>query len=110
MGAAVTVDECIYDVWRGAHAADASNDWPWRAVRVTPDRWFLQGRIMQGGQAEELRLRLAARFTADRISVDIRFFELSSNRRFWHALLTIPGEPHLFPRWLRKWEKVPLIV
>lgn len=110
VGAAVTVDERIYDVWRGAHAADASTDWPWRAVRVTPDRWFLQGRVMQGGSADELCRRLAARFAAERFRADIRFFELSSNRRYWHALLAVPGEPHLFPRWLRKWEKLPLIV
>ncbi len=110
VGAAVTVDERIYDVWRGAHAADASTDWPWRAVRVTPDRWFLQGRVMQGGSADELCRRLAARFASEKIRADIRFFELSANRRYWHALLAVPGEPHLFPRWLRKWEKFPLIV
>ncbi len=110
VGAAMKVDDRIYDVWRGAHADDASTDWPWRAARVTPDRWFLQGRVMQGGTATELRNRLAARFTAEKITVEIRFFELSGNRRYWHALLAVPGDAHLFPRWLRKWENVPLIV
>jgi len=110
VGAAMKVDERIYDVWRGAHVDDASTDWPWRAARVTPDRWFLQGRVMQGGNADELCRRLAARFVAERVRVDIRFFELSANRRYWHALLAVPGDPQTFPRWLRKWEKVPLVI
>jgi len=110
VGAAMKVDERIYDVWRGAHADDASTDWPWRAARVTPDRWFLQGRVMQGGNADELCRRLAARFAAEKVRAEIRFFELSANRRYWHALLAVPGDPHHFPRWLRKWEKVPLVI
>ena len=65
---------------------------------------------MQGGSAEELRRRLQARFSGERVPVDILFFELSGNRRYWHALLTVPGDPQSFPRWLRKWEKVPLMV
>ena len=110
VGAAVTVDERIFDVWRGALTADASTNWPWRAVRVTPDRWFVQGRVMQGGSTEELRRRLVSRLSAERVNAEVRFFELSGNRRYWHAILTVPGDPQAFPRWLRKWEKVPLIV
>ena len=110
VGAAMKVDERIYDVWRGSHVDDPSTDWPWRAARVTADRWFLQGRIMQGGSADELRRRLATRFSAERVPVEIRFFEVSSNHRYWHALLAVPGDPQVFPRWLRKWEKVPLVI
>lgn len=110
LGDAVHVDDRIFDLVRGARVDESNTGAVWRAARVTPDTWFIEGRVVRGGPLLELRQRLAARFTAERVKAAIIFFELSPNQRYWHAVLRVAGEPSAFSRWLHAWRKLPLIV
>jgi hypothetical protein len=110
LGDAVHVDDRIFDLVRGARVDESNTGAVWRAARVTPDTWFVEGRVVKGGPPLELRQRLEARFTAERVRAKIVFFELSPNLRYWHAVLRVAGEPSAFSRWLHAWRKLPLIV
>ncbi len=110
LGDAVHVDDRIFDLVKGARVDESNTGAVWRAARVTPDTWFIEGRLASGGPPLEMRQRLEARFVAERVRASVVFFELSPNRRYWHAVLRVTGEPSAFSRWLHAWRKLPLIV
>jgi len=110
LGDAVHVDDRIFDLVRGARVDEAHTSALWRAARVTPDTWFVEGRVIQGGPPMELRTRLESRFVSEKIKARVIFFELSPNQRYWHAVLRVSGDPLHFSRWLHAWRKLPLVV
>jgi hypothetical protein len=110
LGDAVRLDDQVFDLVKGGRVEDGGNETVWRAARVTPDLWFLEGRVLQGGVGPEMQRRLAARFAEQKLAVTIVFFELMPNKKFWHALVRIPGDNGAFTRALHKWRNIPLIV
>ena len=110
LGDAVRLDDQVFDLVKGGRVEDGGNETVWRAARVTPDLWFIEGRVLQGGVGLEMQRRLAARFAEQKLTVTIVFFELMPNKKFWHALVRIPGDNGAFTRALHKWRNIPLIV
>jgi hypothetical protein len=110
LGDAVRLDDQVFDLVKGGRVEEGGQDTVWRAARVTPDLWFLEGRVLQGGVGGEMQRRLAARFVEHKMAVTIVFFELMPNKRFWHALVRNPGDNGAFTKLLHKWQNIPLIV
>jgi hypothetical protein len=110
LGDAVRLDEQVFDLVKGGRVEEGWQEMVWRAARVTPDLWFLEGRVLQGGVAGEMQRRLAARFEEQRLNGTIVFFELMPNKRFWHALVRNAGDNGAFTKALHKWHNIPLII
>jgi hypothetical protein len=110
LGDAVRLDDQVFDLVKGGRVEDGGNETVWRAARVTPDLWFIEGRVLQGGVGAEMQRRLAARFAEQKLATTIVFFELLPNKKFWHALVRLPGDNGPFTKALHKWRNLPLIV
>lgn len=110
LGNAVQAGERIFDLVRGARVDGASGAAPWHAARLTPDTWFIEGKVIQGGMPAELRRRLEARFANEKLNAKILYFELSANQRYWHVLIRTAGDTHQFQRWLKNWNRLPILV
>jgi hypothetical protein len=110
LGDAVRLDDQVFDLVKGGRVESGGGETVWRAARVTPDLWFLEGRVLQGGVALEMQRRLAARFAEQKIAATIVFFELPVNKKFWHALVRVGGDNAAFAKLLHKWRNIPLIV
>ena len=110
LGDAVRLGDQVFDLVKGGRVEDAGNETVWHAARVTPDLWFLEGRVLQGGVGIEMQRRLAARFAEQKLPATIIFFELLPNKKFWHTLVRISGDNGAFTKLLHKWRNIPLIV
>ena len=110
LGDAVRLGDQVFDLVKGGRVEDGGHETVWRAARVTPDLWFLEGRVLQGGVGPEMQRRLAARFTEQKLAATIVFFELLPNKKFWHALVRMSGDNGAFAKALHKWRNIPLIV
>ena len=110
LGDAVRLDTQVFDLVKGGSVEDAGNETTWHAARVTPDLWFLEGRVVRGGVGTEMQRRLAERFAEQKIAATIVFFELPVSKKFWHALVRISGDNAAFTKALHKWRNIPLIV
>ncbi len=110
LGDAVRLDDQVFDLVKGGRVEDAGQESIWRAARVTPDLWFLSGRVLQGGVGLEMQRRLAARFADQRLACTIIFFELTPNKKSWNALVRNIDDNAAFARALHKWRNLPLIV
>ncbi|MEI6211127.1 MAG: hypothetical protein WCR06_05830 [bacterium] len=110
LGDAVRLGDQVFDLVKGGRVEDDGQETVWRAARVTPDLWFIEGRVLQGGVGTEMQRRLAVRFAEQKLPATIIFFELLPNKKFWHALVRIPGEMSVFAKALHKWRNIPLIV
>ena len=110
LGDAVRVGDQVFDLVKGGRVEDGGNETVWHAARVTPDLWFLEGRVLQGGVGSEMQRRLAARFAEQKLPATIVFFELLPNKKFWHTLVRISEDNGAFAKLLHKWRNIPLIV
>ena len=110
LGDAVRVDEQVFDVVKGSRVEAGGGPTAWRAARVSPDLWFIEGRVARGGTGPELRDRLAARFSEQHLPATVLFFELAVNKKFWHALVRVAGDGAPFTKFLHKWKNMPLVV
>ena len=110
LGDAVRLDDQVFDLVKGGRVEDADHETVWRAARVTPDLWFLEGRVLQGGVGAEMQRRLGARLAEQKLAATIVFFELPPSKKFWHALVRISGDNGAFTKALHKWRNIPLII
>lgn len=110
IGDAVRVDRQVFDIVKGSRIEAGGAATAWRAARVSPDLWFLEGRVVQGGVAIEMKSRLANRFSEQKLGATILFFELTVNKKYWHALVRVAGDNAPIARFLHKWRNMPLVV
>ena len=110
LGDAVRMDDQVFDLVRGGRVEAGGGTTAWRAARVSPDLWYLEGRVVQGGPAIEMQGRLMARIAEQKITANLLFFELTLNKKHWHALMRVPGDNTTFAKWLHRWKNMPLIV
>lgn len=111
LGDAVRVDDQVFDLVKGGRIESDGNETTWRAARVSPDLWFLEGRVVLGvGVGPEMQRRFAARLAEQKLAAAIVFFEVIPNKKYWHALVRVAGDNAEFSRWLHKWRRLPLIV
>jgi len=110
LGDAVRVDQQVFDFVKGGRVESSGDTLAWRAARVSTDLWFLDGHAVQGGVTQELQRRLMARFAEHRLAITVVFFELTANKKYWHALVRVSGDSAPFAKFLHAWRKMPLIV
>ena len=108
---AIRLDECVFDLQRGARADAGGTPPPWLAARVAPDLWFIGGSLPRPTPPEELRQRLDERLSRGRMETVVVFHEVSQNRMHWRSLVRMKGgESGQMERWLRRWHNVPLVI
>jgi hypothetical protein len=111
LGDAVRVDDQVFDLVKGGRV-ETGGLTAWRAARVSPGIWFVEGRVVNGaGVGTEMQRRLQERFDEARLPAAMLYFEVTFNKKFWHALVRVSGDNDpTFSKWLQKWRKLPLIV
>jgi hypothetical protein len=107
---AIHLDECVFDLQRGARADAGGTPPPWLAARVAPDLWFIGGSLPRPVPPEELRQRLEERLAKGRMEASVVFYEVSQNRMHWRSLVRMKGEGDSLGRWLSRWHNVPLVI
>ena len=107
---AIHLDECVFDLQRGARADAGGTPPPWLAARVAPDLWFIGGSLPRPVPPEELRQRLDERLAKGRMDASVVFYEVSQNRLHWRSLVRMKGEGDQLGHWLRRWRNVPLVI
>ncbi len=107
---AIHLDNCVFDLQRGASADAGGTPPPWLAARVAPDLWFLGGTLNRSVPAEELRQRLDDRLGKSQLEASVIFFEVSQQRLSWRSLVRMKGDGAQLGKWLHRWRNVPLVI